>query len=203
MPFNKLHPDIQEKLVDLEIETPTPLQSKSIPVIKSGANVYCIGPKGSGKTTTLILTTLHKLKCKSVGQQPRAIVIVEDKQRALDLHDAFISHLKYSAMRVYASYEQLHIDVQKSEIFMGVDILISTPKALNKLFLANSLSTSEIKIVSIDDAEFLYQQSAYAALLSAEQFIKKSQFVVYAEEITPKIKRFESFFMEYSKKVSV
>lgn len=203
MPFKKLHPDIQEKLVDLEIDTPTPLQSKSIPIIKSGANVYCMGPKGSGKTTTLILTTLQKLKCIIVGKQPRAIVIVENKERVLELESAFNSHLKYHALRVYASYEQLHIDVQKSEIFMGIDILISTPKALNKLFLSNGLTTSEIKIVSIDDAEFLIQQSAYAALLSANQFIKKSQYVVYSEKMTPKLKRFESFFMEYSKKVSV
>ncbi len=203
MPFNKLHPDIQEKLLDLEITTPTPLQSKSIPIIKSGANVYCMGPKDSGKTTTLILTTLHKLKCTAVGKQPRAIVIVENKDRALELHDAFIKHLKYNALRVYTGYEQLHIDVQKSEIFMGIDILISTPKALNKLFLSNGVSTSELKIVSIDDAEFLFQQSAYAALLSIDQFIKKCQYVVYSEKMTPKLKRFESFFMEYSKKVSV
>jgi superfamily II DNA/RNA helicase len=203
MPFTKLHPDIQEKLADLEITTPTPLQIKCIPVIKSGANAYCTGPKDSGKTTTLILTTLHKLKCRTVGKQPRAIVIVENKERALELREAFISHLKYNALRVYAGYEQLHIDVQKSEIFMGVDILISTPKSLNKLFLSNGVSTSELMIVSIDDAEFLYQQSAYAALLSIDQFIKKCQYVVYSEKITPKLKRFESFFMDYSKKISV
>jgi superfamily II DNA/RNA helicase len=61
MPFKKLHSDIREKLDDLEIITPTPFQSKSIPVIKSGANLFCTAPKDSGKTTTLILTTLQKL----------------------------------------------------------------------------------------------------------------------------------------------
>ena len=50
MPFKKLHSDLKENLNSLEILTPTPFQSKSIPVIKSGANIFCTAPKGSGKT---------------------------------------------------------------------------------------------------------------------------------------------------------
>jgi len=38
-PFKKLHPEILEKLTFLKITDPTPLQSQSIPVIKSGSNL--------------------------------------------------------------------------------------------------------------------------------------------------------------------
>ncbi|MEE9363518.1 MAG: DEAD/DEAH box helicase [Cellulophaga sp.] len=199
MPFKKLHFEIQEKLEQLEIITPTPFQSKSIPVIKSGANVYCTAPKGSGKTTTLIVTTLQKLKYEAVGNAPRAVILVENKERAMELYDAFLTYTKYSSLRVYVGYEQLHIDVQKSEIFMGTDILISTPKSMNTLFLLNGVSISQLKIFSIDDAEFLSQNSAYAALISITQSIQKCQYVLYSEKITPKLKRFESYFMEHSK----
>jgi superfamily II DNA/RNA helicase len=134
MPFKKLHFEIKESLERLEIDTPTPFQVKSIPVIKSGANVFCTAPKGAGKTTTIILTTLHKLKCEAVGFAPRAVVLVENKERALELYEGFKSYTKYTSLRVYVGYEQLHIDVQKSEIFEGIDILITTPKSMNKLF---------------------------------------------------------------------
>ncbi|WP_438712062.1 DEAD/DEAH box helicase [Aquimarina muelleri] len=203
MPFKKLHSDIQEKLEYLEITTPTPFQKSSIPVIKSGANVFCTAPKDSGKTTTLILTTLQKLKCEAVGNAPRAVVLVENKEKAMELYDAFLAYTKHNSLRVYVGYEQLHIDVQKSEIFMGVDILISTPKTMNKLFLLNGVSTSQLKIFSIDDAEFLTQNSVYTALVSITQSIKKCQFVLYSENIHPKLKRFESYFMEHSKIVSI
>jgi len=202
MPFKKLHPELQEKLADLEITSPTLLQSKSIPVIKSGANVYCTASKDSGKTTTLILTTLQKLKCEASGNAPRAIVLVENKDKALALYDAFFNFTKYSSLRVYVGHEHLHIDTQRSEIFMGVDVLISTPKSLNKLFLLNGVNTSQLLIFSIDDAEFLVQQSAYAALMSITQSIKKCQYVIYSEQMNPKLKRFESYFMERSKKVT-
>ncbi|WP_109437325.1 DEAD/DEAH box helicase [Aquimarina sp. AU119] len=203
MPFKKLHSDIQEKLEYLDIIKPTPFQSSSIPVIKSGANVFCTASKGSGKTTTLILTTLQKLKCEAVGNAPRAIVLVENKERAMELYDAFLMYTKHNSLRVYVGYEQLHVDVQKSEIFMGIDILISTPKSMNKLFLLNGVNISELKIFSIDDAEFLIQNLAYTALMSITKSIKKCQFVLYSEQMHPKLKRFESFFMEYSKIVSI
>ena len=199
MPFKKLHSDIREKLDDLEIITPTPFQSKSIPVIKSGANLFCTAPKDSGKTTTLILTTLQKLKCEMVGNAPRAVILVEDREKALELYDAFIKHTKYNSLRVYASYEQLHIDMQKSEIFEGIDILISTPKTMNKLMSLNGVSTSQLMIFSIDDAEFLVQKSSYTAIMSITQSINKCQFVLYSEKMHPILKRFKSYFMEHSK----
>ena len=203
MPFKKLHADIQETLENLEITTPTPFQSKSIPVIKSGANVYCTAPKDSGKTTTLILTTLQKLKCRAIGNAPRAVVLVENKERAMELYDLFLRYTKYNSLRVYVGYEELHVDVQKSEIFMGTDILISPPKSMNRLFLLNGVSISELKLISIDDAEFLIQKSAYAAIMSITQSIQKCQYVIYSEKMHPVLKRFESHFMEYAKVVSV
>ena len=203
MPFKKLNADIKEKLEYLEIVTPTPFQSKSIPVIKSGSNVYCIAPKDSGKTTTLILTTLQKLKCEAVGNMPRALILVENKERALELYASFLTYTRHNSLRVYVGYEQLHIDVQKSEIFEGIDILISTPKTMNKLFLSNGVSTSQLMIFNIDDAEFLVQNTAYNALISITQSIDKCQFVIYSEKMHPILERFKSSFMEYSKKVSI
>ena len=134
MPFKKLHPHLRECLEHYAIETPTPFQKSSIPVIKSGANAFCFTSDANGKTTTLILTTLQKLKCAALGNAPRAVVIVENKDKVLELYAAFMPYAKYSSIRVYASYEQLHIDIQKSEIYMGIDILITTPKPFTIYF---------------------------------------------------------------------
>jgi len=203
MPFKKLHSGIQEVLARLEITTPTPFQRSCIPVIKSGANVFCTAPKDVGKTTALILTTLQKLEYEAKGNSPRAIILVENKERALELYRTFLTFTKYNSLRVYVGYEALHIDIQKSEIFEGIDILISTPKTMNKLFLLNGVSTSQLMIFSIDDADFLLHKSAYSAIISITQSIQKCQYVLYSEKLHPKLKRFESYFMEHAKIVSV
>lgn len=199
MSFKKLHPEILEALERFSIATPTPFQKKSIPVIKSGANVFCIASKGKGKTTTLILTTLQKLKCEAVGNAPRALVVVENKERAMELYDAFLDYTKYTDLRVYVGYKELHIDIQKSEIFEGIDILITTPSNLHKLFLMNGVSTSQLLICSIDDGGFLKQRSEYTAMIAITQSIIKCQYVLYAEDLHPMLQRFEDYFMEHAK----
>ena len=91
---------------------------------------------------------------------------------------------------------------KESEIFEGIDILITTPTTLHKLFLLNGVSTAQLKIISIDDADFLSQHSSYTALMSIAQSIQKCQYVIYSDKMHPVLKRFESYFMERSKTVS-
>jgi superfamily II DNA/RNA helicase len=190
-------------LASQEITLPTPFQSASIPVIKSGSNTYCTAPKGSGRTTTLILTTLHKLKCEEVGDAPRAIVLVENREKALETYNAFLKYIRFTTTRVYFADEKLHVDLLKSEIFDGVDVLIATPQTLRKLSSLNGVNTTQLKIFNIDDAEFLIQNSAYTGIMSITQSITKCQFVLYSDKMIPTLKRFESYFMKHSKKIAL
>jgi superfamily II DNA/RNA helicase len=203
MPFKKLHPHIKEKLSDFEITAPTPFQSKSIPVIKSGANVFCKAKENSGKTTTLILTTLNKLKCEEVGTAPRALVLVENNEKALELYESFIKYTRHTTLRVYVADKKQHIDLLKSEIFEGVDILIATPKTMHKLLLLEGVNTTQLTIFSIDDADFLTQKSATTELMAITQSIHKCQYVIYLECMHPTLKRLESYFMTYAKTIAV
>jgi len=110
MPFKKLHPTIKEFLEDQDITIPTPFQKASIPVIKSGANIFCTAPSGSGKTIALILTTMQKLKCEEIGTAPRAIVIVENNEKAQQLYELFLKYTRPTSLRVYFGDEKAHID---------------------------------------------------------------------------------------------
>lgn len=203
VPFKKLHQDIKEKLASFEITTPTPFQTKSIPVIKSGANVFCVAPENSGKSTTLILTTLQKLKCEEVGSAPRAIVLAGNNIDATELYETFITYSRHTSLRVYLGDEREHIDLLKSEIFEGIDILIATPKIVNKLLLLEGLNTTQLKIFNIDDATFLSDTSSHKNLLAITQSIHKCQFVMYSEKMNPTLKRFEDYFMQFAKTVSI
>lgn len=203
MPFKKLHIHIKETLERLEISTPTAFQKESISLIKSGVNLFCTAKKDSGKTTTLILTTLQKLKCEAAGDTPRAIVLVENNEKGIELYDGFKNYTRFNEIRTYHANEKEHIDLLKSEIFEGVDILILTPKTLQKLLSKYGVNTSQVKIFSIDDAEFLTNQTNFTTVVSIAQNITKCQFVIYAEKITPNLKRLESFFMEHSRILSV
>tara|TARA_B110000967_G_scaffold205729_1_gene250879 strand:+ start:1724 stop:2335 length:612 start_codon:yes stop_codon:yes gene_type:complete len=203
MPFKKLHSEIKEVLESLEISTPTSFQSKSIAAIKSGANIFCIAPENSGKTTTLILTAMHKLKCEEIGTAPRAIILVGDNEKAKVLYETFVTYTRRTSLRVYVCDEKLHIDMLKSEIFEGSDILIGTTKIMNKLFLLNGVNTTQLKMMCIDDAGFLNQKTPLTAMMAITQSITKCQFVIYSDKMHPFLKKFESYFMKHARSIAM
>ena len=86
---------------------------------------------------------------------------------------------------------------------MGIDVLITTPKTLRKLFLTNGVSVSALKIFSIEDAEFLIQKSEFTTLIMLAQSIIRCQYVLYAEKLDPRLKRFEDHFMERAKHIEI
>ena len=55
MSFKKLNTVITERLVQLGFEEPLVFQKSILPKLKGGANIYAISPKGTGKTTALII----------------------------------------------------------------------------------------------------------------------------------------------------
>jgi len=123
---------------------------------------------------------MQKLKSRAEGDSVRAIIIVETKAEALKLKAAFEIYTKATSLRVYAAYSEQTLDQQREEIYYGQDILIATPKRLNKLYLLNSLDVSQLKLYILEDAEF------------AEKGI---QYLVFAKTLSAKLKRFQDTFM--------
>lgn len=203
MSFKKLNTEILEALEINDFEAPTPLQKTALPVIKGGANVFCIGSKGSGKTTTIVISVLQKLKCKAVGDAPRALILVETKAQALKLKEEFEKFIKPRTLRVYTAYDEQTLDQQREEIYYGQDILIATPKRLNKLYLMNSLDLSQLKLYIIEDAEFAEKGLYFAAINRIPESIDKCQYLVFAEKLSPRLKRFEETFMFRAQVVKV
>ena len=89
MPFKKLIEPLKEAIIQRQFESPLPFQKKILSKIKGGANIFGIGPEGCGKTTTLILSVVQKLKGLAFEDAPRALIVVKDKQAALSLASEF------------------------------------------------------------------------------------------------------------------
>lgn len=203
MSFKKLHPIIKEALDQKGFDVPLPFQKEALPRIKGGANVYCIAPKDAGKTTVLIISVVHRLKGMALDDSPRALILVKDKQAALDLQQEFRKYIRHTDLRVYPAYEEHGIDAQRDEIYDGVDILIATPKRLNKLYFLNSVHLGQLQIFAMDDAEFLIRNNYHNDVLRVTESLQKCQFLIFAETLFPQIERLKDTFMYISQVVRV
>jgi len=198
MSFKKLHPTIKNVLESKEITAYAPFQKKIIPHIKAGTSVYGIGPKNSGKTTTLIMGVLQKLKCEAFEDEdsPRAIIVVKDKQATWDLAERFEEFTKHTNLRVYKAYSQYDLEKQREEVYHGVDILIVTPKRLNKLYYQNSLHMGELLLFCVYEAEFLNRNNYHNDILRlSESVSNKCKFVILADDMHKKIENYKETFM--------
>ena len=195
MSFKKLNPEIKDALITNDIEAPTSFQKLILPKIKSGIDIYGIGKKGVGKTTAMIIGTMQMLGSKAFEDAPRDLILVEDKQAALDLQAAFLEFTSRTDLRIYTAYEEHDLEKQKEEIYYGQDIVIATPKRLNKLFFLNAINVTQLKLFIIEDAEFAIKAKYYNDVIRVPESLEKCQFLIFAEELYPKLQRLDDLFM--------
>ena len=195
MSFKKLNVPLKEALERLKIEKLLPFQKQILPKIKSGRDLFIVAPEGSGKTTALVISTIQKLDSAAFEDAPRALIFVQDKEAALALEEEFNKFTKYMDLRVYSAYDAPDISKQKDDIYAGVDIVIATPKKLFKLFKITGINVSQLKVLAVEDAEFLTKNSDYNDLIRIPQHISRCQYLVFASNMSPKIERLKDSFM--------
>jgi len=203
MPFKKLIEPLKEAINRNGFEEPLPFQKLILSKIKGGANVFGIGPVGCGKTTTLIISVIQKLKGKALEDAPRVLIFVKDKQSALNLELEFNKYKKGTDLRVYCAYDEHDIDTQRDEIYNGIDIVIATPKRLNKLFYLNGINLNKLQLYIVEDAEFLFRNNNFGEVSRIPESINKCQYVIFSTNFDARFERWQNSFMFNSQIVKV
>lgn len=201
---------IKEKLDTLLLESleengfveSTELESICIPKIKSGRDLMCIAPDGAGKSTTIVVSVLNKLKA-SLADVPRAIIIVPDADRATWMKGVFDQLGQYTDLRVHTACEDEKIDDQKDKVYMGSDVVIGTAKRLNLIYSLYALNLGSVKMMFIDDAEQVIKSLNYVQIDRLTESMPKVQKVVFASELTEWLDRFSNEFMNIQEVIEV
>lgn len=201
MPFKKLKPLLKDIIEHVNIEEATAFQKNTIPKIKSGANVFAVGPENSGKTTTLILSVLQKLKDYEEHDNPRVLVFVKDKESALGLQEKFEVFTKNMNLTVYSVYEEQNIQTQKDIIYQGIDIVITTAKRLTKLYLMNGINLNDMTTIILEDAQMLPRIDFGADIVRIAESFPKCQYIIFSTEYDEKLKSLKNSFMANSQLV--
>ncbi len=201
MSFKKLLPYIKQKLNEMGIENPTSFQKSVLSKIKGGANITGIAPENSGKTTALIISVIQKLNAQAFEDVPRALIFVKDKQSVLELKEKFEEWTKETDLRIAIAYEEGNINDQKDEIYVGSDIVIGTPKRLNKIYFQNGLNLANLQLFAINDAEFLTGTSFHTDINRISESLNKCQYLVLANKSCEKVHQLSELLTESSETV--
>lgn len=186
MKLKKINEDLQRGLTLHGLTEANELQRDTFSIIKSGVDAVIQSERKSGKTTTIVINVLQKLK-GSYEESPRALIYVQDKEQVLEMVRMFDELGKFNDLSAYGVHEKSDLDEDKNQISMGVDVLIGTPNKLNMLFSTAGFNVNRLLMVVVDDADILLKNRFDSIILRMSESIGKVQRLFFCNEITEKI----------------
>ncbi|WP_269240394.1 DEAD/DEAH box helicase [Flavobacterium limnophilum] len=186
MKLKKINENLQENLVENGLTEANEMQQETFSTLKSGADCIVIAPNGSGKTTTIVINVIQKL-AGATEESPRALIIVEDKTKVLEMVALFEKYGKNSGLEVYGVHDKGDTDYDKNYISTGIDVLIGTPNKLNDLFSTAGYNVNRLRMFILDDADPILKLRHEIKIMRISNSIAKTQRIIFSDVFTERM----------------
>jgi len=177
-------------------DTPTPIQTKAIPLVIEGRDVLAAAQTGTGKTAGFTLPLLERLSQTSpqMGKkQIRVLVLTPTRELAAQVAQSIKTYGKYMSYRSMVIFGGVGINPQLSSIKKGVDIVIATPGRLLDIASQDGIDFSAIECLVLDEADrmldmgFIHDIKKLMAMMP-----KKKQTLLFSATFSKEIKSLAS-----------
>jgi len=197
-----LDPLIVAAVKEMGYTTPTPIQSKAIPIVLKGKDVMGAAQTGTGKTAGFALPIIQRLlphasASMSPARHPvRALVLAPTRELAEQVADNFKKYISKTALRCATVYGGVDMDPQTQALRAGVEIIVATPGRLLDHLQQKNTSLGQVQIVVLDEADrmldmgFLPDISRILNLLPKER-----QSLMFSATFSEEIKKLAANFL--------
>jgi ATP-dependent RNA helicase RhlE len=198
----KLHKKLAAALEKHGITEPTPLQQPSLPGINAGTDMVISGPKGSGKSSLIAISAVHKLH-RAFEDAPRALVLVASKEKAVAMKELFLQLAEDTDLRTVAAFDEGKLEEQNRDIYFGTDLVIGTPKRTLELYLTRNLNLNKLKLFVIDDAELMVKNAWQGQIDRLGLSLPKCQRLFFTSDLNEKVQKLVDKFTNAPQVVEV
>ncbi|MFL9830760.1 DEAD/DEAH box helicase [Flavobacterium sp. ST-87] len=195
MKLKKINETLKQALIENGLTEANDIQKETFSTIKSGVDCIIIAPDGEGKTTTIVLNVIQRL-IGSNEESPRALIIVEDKPKVLEMEALFEKYGKYSNLEVYGVHDKGDMDYDKNYISTGIDVLIGTPHKLNEMFSTAGYNVNRLKMFILDDANPILKLRHETKIMRISNSIAKTQRIIFGNQFSERIEILAEKMME-------
>ena len=186
MKLKKINEDLQQALIENGLTEANAMQKETFSTMKSGSDCIVIAPKGSGKSTTIVLNVIQRLSGAN-EESPRALIIVEDKAKVLEMESLFEKYGKNSNLEVYGVHDKGDMEYDKNYISSGIDVLIGTPNKLSEMFTTAGYNVNRLKMFILDDADPILKLRHETKIMRISNSIVRTQRIIFSEQFTERI----------------
>ncbi len=149
------HPQINAGILAAGYDTPTPIQSQTIPAIQSGKDLLGLAQTGTGKTAAFVLPILEHLM-KGPRGKVRALILAPTRELAEQTNQAIKQLGRQTGLRSMTVYGGVSASSQISALRSGVDIVVACPGRLLDLKQQRAINLDKIEILVLDEADQMF-----------------------------------------------
>jgi ATP-dependent RNA helicase RhlE len=147
---------ITRALAEENYTTPTPIQTKTIPVVSAGRDVIGIAQTGTGKTAAFALPILHRLSAspkRAERKSCRVLVLSPTRELSGQILDSFRAYGRHLRISSALAIGGVPMGRQVRSLLDGVDVLVATPGRLLDLVQSNALRLGTVEYLVLDEAD--------------------------------------------------
>src|ERR1700691_5733024 len=176
-------------LAEVGYESPSPIQSATIPALLAGSDLLGQAQTGTGKTAAFALPALERLDLS--GRQPQVLVLVPTRELALQVAEAFqryASHLP--GFHVLPIYGGQSYQPQLNALPRGVHVVVGTPGRIIDHMNRGTLNLAKLTMLVLDEADEMLQMGFIDAVESIlQQTPRARQVALFPATLAPPIRR--------------
>jgi ATP-dependent RNA helicase DeaD len=147
-----LNPVVFSALKDLGYDTPTPIQSRTIPCLIEGKDVVAQARTGTGKTAAFALPVLSRIDL--TNKKPQVLVLTPTRELAIQVAASFKDYGRnMPGLNVLPVYGGQSYGVQLNQLKRGAHVVVGTPGRLMDHMKKKTVSFSDLFCLILDEAD--------------------------------------------------
>ena len=186
----KLSRPIMKGLAELNFTSPTPIQSKTIPIAMSGQDVVGSAVTGSGKTAAFMIPILERLLYRPRrAATTRVAVLMPTRELALQCFNVSKKLAQFTDITFGQAIGGLNSREQERQLKLRPDIVIATPGRFIDLERNSSaFAVNTIEILVLDEADRMLEEGFADELNEILSKIPRSrQTMLFSATMTSKV----------------
>ena len=148
---------ISKALQEEGYTTPTPIQSKAIPIILQQRDLLGCAQTGTGKTAAFAIPMLQLLYNNPIPRHEksriRSLILTPTRELAIQIGESFAAYGRHTGIRHTVVFGGVGQKPQTDALQRGVDVLIATPGRLLDLINQGFIKLNQLEQFVLDEAD--------------------------------------------------